>query len=83
MDHKRPKPKCCSPFVTYLYIDLIYDQMNMMSIDEVQDLYDTTLSSLLDKHALRRTAKRRYQPLTPWFDSECAADPKRKSRMLE
>ena len=53
-----------------------------MSIDEVQDLYDTTLSSLLDKHAPRRTAKRRYQPHTRWFDSECTAS-KRKSRMLE
>ena len=53
-----------------------------ISIDEVQDLYDTALSSLLDKHTPRRTAKQRYQPLTPWFDSECAAS-KRKSRMLE
>ena len=53
-----------------------------MSVDQGQELYDSTLSSLLDKHSPRRTAKRRYQPLTPWFDSECAAS-KRKSRVFE
>ena len=36
-----------------------------MSVDQAQELYDSTLSSLLDKHSPRRTAKRRYQPLTP------------------
>ena len=33
-------------------------------------------------HAPSRTTRRRYQPHTPWFDSECAAS-KRKSRALE
>ena len=58
------------------------DVHNGMSIDQLQDLYDTTLSTLLEKHAPRRTARRRFQPLTPWFDSECAAS-KRKMRVLE
>ena len=58
------------------------DVYNGMSIDQLQDLYNTTLSTLLEKHAPRRTARRRFQPLTPWFDSECAAS-KRKMRVLE
>ena len=53
------------------------DVYNGMSIDQLQDLYDTTLSTLLEKHAPRRTARRRFQPLTPWFDSECAASKRR------
>ena len=34
-----------------------------MSVDQTQELYDSTLSSLLDKQSARRIAKRRYQPL--------------------
>ena len=44
--------------------------------------YDLTLSSLLDKHAPKRTTRRRYQPLTPWFDSDCAAA-RRRTRAFE
>ena len=40
------------------------------------------LPRILDKHAPRRLVKKRYQPLTPWFDAECAAS-KRKSRAFE
>ena len=61
------------------------DVYNGMSIDQLQELYDTTLSTLLEKHvkhAPRQTARRRFQPLTPWFDSECDAS-KRKMRALE
>ena len=52
------------------------------SVDDLQELYDTTLRTLLDKHAPSRSARRRYQPTTPWFDAECAAA-KRKTRALE
>ena len=40
------------------------------------------MSTLLEKHAPKRVAKRRYQPLSPWFDVDCAAE-KRKTRMFE
>ena len=53
-----------------------------MSVDGLQDLYDSTLSTLLDKHAARRTVRQRHQPTTPWFDSACAAA-KRRARMFE
>ena len=41
-----------------------------MSVDDLQQIYDLMLSSLLDKHAPKRTTRRRYQLLTPWFDSD-------------
>ena len=53
-----------------------------LSVDQAQELYDSTLSSILDNHAPRRIAKKRFEPLTPWFDTECAAY-KRKSRVFE
>ena len=52
------------------------------TVDQLQEIYDSEFQALLDKHAPKRTTKRRYQPLTPWFDSDCAAS-RRKSRMLE
>jgi hypothetical protein len=53
-----------------------------MSADELQELYDTTMAALLDRHAPTRTVRRRHQPLTPWFDSDCAAA-RRRTRALE
>ena len=53
-----------------------------LSVDELQNMYDITLKELLDKHAPSRSTKRISQPLTPWFDSECAAA-RRKTRALE
>ena len=53
-----------------------------LSVDELQDIYDSTLAALVDRHAPRRTTRRRHQPTTPWFDSDCAAA-KRRARMLE
>jgi len=46
------------------------NELDSASVDWLQDVYDNTLSSLLDKHAARRTVRRRHQPTTPWFDSE-------------
>jgi len=45
-------------------------------------LYDTTLRSLLDKHAPERTVNRRLRSQTPWYDTECLLM-KRKVRRLE
>jgi hypothetical protein len=52
------------------------------TVDELQEIYDTELVALLEKHAPKRTARKRYQPLTPWFDSDCSAA-KRKTRLFE
>ena len=55
------------------------DALSDLSVDELQEMYDTTLSSLLNKHVPKR---RRYQPLVPWFDSECSAA-RRRTRAFE
>ena len=52
------------------------------SVDDLQEMYDTTLRTLLDKHAPCQTARRRHQPTTPWFDADCAAA-KRRTRAFE
>ena len=49
---------------------------------QVIKIYDTTLSSLLNKHAPKRRMRCRYQPLVPWFDSECSAA-RRRTRAFE
>jgi Reverse transcriptase (RNA-dependent DNA polymerase)/Endonuclease-reverse transcriptase len=53
-----------------------------LSVDVLQDMYGSTLASLLDKHAPRRVIRRRHQPTTPWFDSDCVAA-KRRTRAFE
>src|SRR5260221_633020 len=45
-------------------------------------MYDETLQTLMDKHAPRRTVQKRYLPLTPWYDADCAAA-KRRTRAFE
>ena len=52
------------------------------SIDDLQEMYDTTSRTLLDKHAPCCTVRRRHQPTTPWFDTDCAAA-KRRTRAFE
>ena len=61
----------CSP--------LAYDGL---SVDKLQDLYDSTLRALIDKHAPSRKARHRHQPMTPWFDSDCSKA-KRRTRAFE
>ena len=53
-----------------------------LSVDHLQQTYDSVLASLLDKHAPALSVRRRYQPMTPWFDSDCAAA-RRRTRALE
>ena len=64
-------PLCCPP-----------NNYSDISVDELQQLYDTTLSDLLDKHAPQRTVRRRHQPMTPWFDADCSAA-RRRTRAFE
>ena len=58
------------------------DTYENLDTDTLQNLYDSILSVLLDKHAPRRRIKGRYQPMTPWFDTECSAA-RRKTRLFE
>lgn len=58
------------------------DTYEDMTADELHELYDTTMAALLDRHVPKRTVRRRHQPLTPWFDSDCAAA-RRRTRALE
>ena len=58
------------------------DYYDGLTVDQLHNLYDETLEKLLNKHAPRRRQRRRYQPLTPWYDADCAAA-KRKARMFE
>jgi len=52
------------------------------SVDDLQEMYDATLRTPLDKNAPCQAACRRHQPTTPWFDAYCAAA-KRRNRALE
>ena len=53
-----------------------------MSVDELVDLYDTTLLNLLNKHCPAVKMRRRYGAHTPRFDAECRSS-RRHSRMLK
>ena len=50
--------------------------------DELAELYDTSMLTLLDKHCPAVKIQRRFGPLTPWFDADCR-ESRRQSRMLE
>ena len=50
------------------------------SLNELCDLYDKTLTQLLDKHAPKKTQTKRVD--TPWFDVDCRAA-KRRARRLK
>ena len=52
------------------------------SCDDMADIYQETMESLLEKHAPLRRVRRHYRPNTPWFNSECRAM-KRKTRCFE
>ena len=52
------------------------------SVDELADIYHSTLSSLIDRHAPCIGINKYYRPITPWFNNSCRAQ-KRKARCLE
>ena len=58
----------------------IQDSYARLSTDELQELYDSTIMDLLNKHAQK--IRCRHQPSSPWFDSECTAA-KRRTRAFE
>ena len=51
-------------------------------VGDLQEIHDTTLHTLLNKHAPFRTVRRGHQPTTPCFDADCAAA-KRWTRAFE
>jgi hypothetical protein len=53
------------------------EQFTDLSADELNDIYNSEMSELLDKHC--PTTK---PILTPWFDADCRAS-HRRSRMFE
>jgi hypothetical protein len=61
---------------------VLSESVENVSVDELMDMYDCTLSTLLDKYAPRRVVRKRHQPTTPWSENDCAAA-KRKARMFE
>ena len=63
---------CCSELVLKLPDD----------VDAAFACYDTTLRSLVDKHAPLRTKRISHRTTARWFDDECRAS-KRRTRKLE
>ena len=52
------------------------------SVDELTELYSSTLRSLVDKHAPCVNVRKQYRPITPWFNAACRTE-KRKARCFE
>ena len=58
------------------------DLLDTLSVDELAELYDSEMLRLIDKHCPAVNTRRKFGPLTPWFDADCRAS-RRWSRMLE
>ena len=56
--------------------------LSELSVEDLFSKYDCTLQCLLDKHFPVRKVRKRIEPLTPWFDSDCIKA-KRNKRRLE
>ena len=56
--------------------------LSEFSVEDLFSKYDSTLRCLLDKHLPVRKVRKRIEPLTPWFDSDCIKA-KRNKRRLE
>ena len=50
--------------------------------DVMAESYNSILSSLLNRHASKRTVRNHFRPITPWFNSACR-DQNRKTRCFE
>ena len=56
--------------------------LSELTVEDLFSKYDSTLRCLLDKHLPVRKVRKRIEPLTPWFDSDCIKA-KRNKRRLE
>src|SRR5260221_210 len=59
-------------------IDVLRDK----SVDDLAEIYSSTLSSLIDRFAPRFGVNRHYRPITPWYNAACRAQ-KRRVQCLE
>jgi len=82
----RPWKKFCrSAFEADLAASRLCTDMSVLqdlSADDLAEMYDTTMQSLLDKHCPAIQIQRKSAPMTPWFDADCRAS-RRNSRRLE
>jgi len=58
------------------------DQLTSLSVDELAEVYDSELVSLIDKHCPVVKMRCRAGKIAPWFDAECCMS-RRRSRMME
>ena len=58
------------------------EDWSSISPDDMLDMYQDVMRKLVDKYAPCRTVRKKYRPLTPWFNDACKAQ-KRKARCLE
>ena len=56
--------------------------LSELTVENLFSKYDSTLRCLLDEHLPVRKVRKRIEPLTPWFDSDCIKA-KRNKRRLE
>ena len=59
-----------------------FENLQDKSVDELTELYSSTLQSLVDHHVPCVNVRKHYRPITPWFNAACRAQ-KRKARCLE
>jgi len=50
-----------------------HTELDIMSTDYVFDLYDSLLTSIINKHAPYMKKKLIARPMTAWFDTDCRA----------
>ena len=58
------------------------ESLDELSVDDLAELYNDEMQSLLDKHCPEVRVRRKPSKLTPWFDAECG-DCRRRTRALE
>lgn len=58
------------------------ESLDELSVDDLAELYNDEMQSLLDKQCPEVRVRRKPSKLTPWFDAECRAC-RRRTRALE
>jgi len=60
---------------------LPHTELDSTSTDDVFDLYDSVLTSIINKHTPYIERKFISRPMTPWFDTDCGAAKLRAHRL--
>jgi hypothetical protein len=58
------------------------ESASALDVDELNQLYDSEITNIVDRMIPLRTVQFEHRPLDPWFDDECRAT-KRSVRLLE